>query len=654
MNRLLPLVLLACAPTEGPRVSTPTEPVLDEVDRPATTMVEHVVEAPCDAGDAVWVRRTLPLLWGRQAHGAHEVELWADIAATWGRDVAVRAMAHDPAYLEAWSTWLMDDLGVDRDGYRRAKDCFDDPALDTHDGTLTTWLTTADPDEAYGDNFTMADVLRDALVADDLSVVYRTWLLGRMARPPIPCPNATDVENELDRRRDFGETFFATWLGRDLECLACHNNEYSITDHPDPWLDRSWALPGYLSEAMLGSSFGAPEDEVYSAFRQLVGGPASPSPWGWDAACGQLNRVDPSEPDLAGQDTTWFIDDLGPTGSAWDLQQQLADGVDLLDGQGLLVGPDGAVDGRAAFAYALGATLADDVWSTATGSSLVLSHGLSRNAAQRDQLQRLTDPFVAERFSLQTLLVAVTTDPSYNAGAPGTCASGAYPMPPLWDPFSVESTDPNAWGNGVGDRLRTHRARTLLRTIDHAMGWVPADEWGLDEDTRALWVVLGAYLSEQDRGFQGTSFQALLELESHYRVCQGPVGTTDDQLDQWLGEAIDAQLPVQAVVEALKDRLTGDGVVDPAEQPLLEDLVGHSLDTVVASLDDDALDDLDEGLRALCSVLLQSPRLQLAGDLGGVGVVPELAVGMSEDCDAAVAALQAVGVTASCDAGRVR
>jgi hypothetical protein len=635
------LWLLSCTVAPVPH----SEPVPSTVEHVPQTVVQHLAESPCDAGDEVWVQRTLPLLWGRQAHGAAEVRLWAEVARHYGRDEAVRAMARSDAYLDTWSTWMMDDLGVDRDGYRRARDCFDDTLLDSHDGSLAEWMRTAPADQAHPVRFTMLDLLHDALVADDVSGVYRAWMLGRMSRPPVPCPNASDEDNERDARRDFGETFFATWLGTDLECLACHNHEWSVTDHPDPWLDASWPLDGHVETALLGSPGGADASSTYAVFRSIAGGIASPTPWGWDPACGQLNHPDASEGDPLGQDHTFFVESLGAADSAYSLQQLFADGVATLRTDGFQVAPDGSVDPHAAFAYRLASTLADDVWTTATGASLVLSHGLPRNAAQHDRLQALTDVFASSGFALTELLVAVTTDPLYNAGTPGSCESAPYPLPPVFDPFAVHDDDPERWGNAASDRVRRHRARVLLRSIDDALGWPSPDPFDLDEDTRVLWAALGAYISQQDRGFEGTSFQALLELESAYDVCRPPPGVTDH-----IDALVASGGTLQSAVVALRDRLTRDGTLQPGEDELLADLLQHPLQTEIGEL---PVDEADDALRAYCHVLLLSPRVQLAGDLGGIGEVPERAWGLDEDCAVATDLLAALGHDATCVGGRL-
>ncbi|MEL6715780.1 MAG: hypothetical protein AAFP86_18510, partial [Planctomycetota bacterium] len=91
------------------------------------------------------------------------------------RDAALAAMTETDDYVDGWERWLRDAMGVNREGYKEFGACFAQPAMDDHNGDLTAFLLTASPQQPYGTRFTGADILRDALVADNLSVPYRAW-----------------------------------------------------------------------------------------------------------------------------------------------------------------------------------------------------------------------------------------------------------------------------------------------------------------------------------------------------------------------------------------------------------------------------------------------------------------------------------------------
>ncbi len=55
----------------------------------------------------------------------------------------------------------------------------------------------------------MADVIADAFVADDVSVVYQAHLFARMRRP-VQGANVSAEELEYNRRVRFGEVFNTT------------------------------------------------------------------------------------------------------------------------------------------------------------------------------------------------------------------------------------------------------------------------------------------------------------------------------------------------------------------------------------------------------------------------------------------------------------
>lgn len=658
----------------------------------------------CDAGDAAWVERVMPLLWGRKPHGAHEVALWAGVARDEGRDVVVRAMTAAPAYVDRWQDTLADMLYVARTGDRAYGACFGAPLLPDDTGDLARWLAVTPADGApWPTPFNMADVSRSALHADDLSAPYRVHLFARMARP-VNGANVGPLEMEESRRVAFGDTFGHTYVHRDMVCLGCHNSFFSTTDAQDPADDRHWPVAGLFEQALYGQSFGidaATANQVWRTADLITGEAAVVAPWGIDADCGRFAPPGALTADLLGEQG-YFLTPLGESGSVWQVEAALREGVDALADRGLVLGDDRVPPGPDAFAWLVAQNVVDQVWKEATGERLTIATYFPRNAAQRDRLAALTARFVEARWSLRELLVDVTTDPIYNAGAPETCTANPYGLDPVINPWSRSEDDPARRGNGPGDLVHRHSARVLLRSVHDSMGW-PQPEPFLagDDPIFALQGALGAFLRESQPGFDGTDFQGALAFEASYGACQPPeVGGAGNGCQETLGhagcascdcqscacavdpyccdvqwdaicvdicndtcggcgggladsgaDAVDRILAdararggtVRDVVLHLKDRLLARGQVSPEEDALIATLLGAPLDTPLADLGD-----LEPQLRVLCGAILLSPAYFLSLDNGPLGPVPANPLDADLDCATAATLLAGQGVTLSC------
>ena len=615
-----------------------------------------VVERTCEASEEAWVMRAMPLLWGRKPHGAAEVGLWASVAREHGRDVVVRAMALDPEYQEHWLDWFTDALYTARTGDKEYDSCFESPNLSTHDGQLTQFLRTTGPTGgSFGSSFNMADVIVDALVADDVSTIYQVNLFSRMNKPVVGA-NVSQQELEYNRRVNFGELFYRTYLGRNMVCMGCHNSEFSVTDHPDPKLDRTWQLPGLFEAALLGESAGRDVEEAYAIFRyrdvvnDSIFGGGGRAPWDMSTSCGRFESPGSlPDRDFIDQDDAYFIEAYGPGGSIYDIERDLAEGVDALQGQGLKIATDGSVAGPDAFAYLVASNIADQVWAEATGAYLTVAHHFPRNEAQMTRLKQLADVLAQSGFSLTELLVAVTADPYFNPGLPQSCESLPYGMDPVFDPWTISEEDPHRRRNGVGDAAHRLHARALLRTTHANLMWRPRGSWlgysgGAEEDFQSA---IGVFLRESAPGHNGSDFQGILSWEREYGACDRAPLSGGDAVTQLASRAVSQGATVREVVHAIKDRLTSTGL-DPEEEPLIEALLGVPLDQVVRS--DPAL---LRGLRLYCGAVLMSPGYQLVTDVA-VGEIPSLALGRRDDCQRIASLVTASGTPITCDGTRLR
>lgn len=607
----------------------------------------------CDAGDAAWVARTLPLVWGRKAHGAAEIGYWAQMAATYGRADTVRAMTYDLEYYQNWLDWMTDALYVARTGDKEFGDCFEEPKMNAFDGSLAAMLRDNGPTEAtYARDFDMADVIVDGLVADDLSVVYRAHLFARMQKPTTGA-NVDLEQLEYNRRVNFGELFYRTYLGRSLVCMTCHNSEFSTTDSDTPALDRTWQIPGNFETAILGAPGGRSAEEAYAMFRYdavNASGDSGFAPWGINGDCGTfITQNNITNNDLLDQDVSWFIRDLGPSGSMYDVERDLAAGVDALDGVGLTVGPDGTVGGEEAFAYLLATSVASQVWATATGYDLVVAHWFPRNEGQMIRLRGFADTLVKSRFSLRSLLVAVTTDPYYNQGLPSTCSAIPYGLAPVFDPWVTADEDPYRRGNGASDMVHRLPPRALLRSAHVNLGWSPRINWfktnffgvALNPEEELFQSGVGVFLRESDPGHRGSDFQGLLAFETELGTCAEPAPGGVDYVDRLLSDAATAGGTVGDVAAALKDRLVQLPVAAD-EQVLVEGLLQATFADPASAIDEDRL-------RLWCGTLLMSPQFQLVTDPEAPGPPPSLGSDALADCERTASLMGRVGIDVGCD-----
>lgn len=590
---------------------------------------DDFVVGECDAGDAAFVRTSTLAVLGRRTFGQYEVSEILDSASGAPDDSARRSaildavFANEDEYVDRWTEAIMDHLRVPRMDDQAMNACYGVRSRSDDSGQLAEYARdnlASDPGDGNG-AFTMRDMLASAIRADDLSPIYRGHLFAMLSRP-IPAANVLDpAVAELARRQDFGYLFDATYLNRDLVCLGCHNSEFSVTDDAGDQ-DRHWPLPGLLEKAVYGASTGVNPDNAHAMFRcqdfsfdEFFGcTPSGPTvaPWGWNTDCGQFSPDPP--PDLAGVSVT-FATLQGDTSTVFDLEAALKRGVDVLATDGLVLAGDGTpVDSEAAFAYLLAMSISEMAWEEIVGSPLTIANYFPRNQAQRDELKRITDAFVASHFSLRTLVTAILGSPYVNQKAPvDGCGTGAHVMPAIYDPWTLGEATEELRNNSPADGVAALPPLVLTRAAHSAMEW-PVDEYRMFPQTGADVVFLrgtGVFLKNGEPGFKGLDFQARLVWEARYAPCDAGVPDFVTGLVADAGAAT-----VRDVVVALKDRLVNEASIDetPAasggsgEAEAIEALFGASLDDPTS-----AVADLEGSTRQLCGALLSSPQFLLGG-----------------------------------------
>jgi len=595
--------------------------------------------AKCDAGDEAWVKQTVQALLGRKPTGIEEARVLVDLVRATDRATVARGLTRLPEFADRWADHLLDSMRVAPTGADANPDCYDAAARPADSGDLARWLAAHAPTDALADGSpppTMRDVLLSSLRADDLSPFLRAALFAMMTRPVTFCGNTPPLDMDIARRRGFGEKFMALYANRGLDCLTCHNSDYSVTQTADPATNRFWPIPGSFEKALFGASNGRPEMDVYSAFRfhdvvskrSLVSADEASrpwwpddafptvTPWGADPACGRFFASSNVIADPAGYEV-WFGRKIGTRGSIWDIEASLHRGIDGLRADGSVADTVKlSHDPDRAFAYLAATRVASDTWEALFGSPLVIGHFFPRNQAQRDVLQALTARFVESGWSLRELLVRIVTDPLYNQRLPGDgCGGAAYPAPAIWNPFAFEDLDPAARGNSAGDVLHREPARALIEMAAQAAGWtaLPRDATVVGD--------LGGYLGDDRPGSLAVDYQQiqLWRLMTHQCRLAPPgapalLGGSGDGGADWIDQLVAAAAArpgttLREVVVAEKDRLITEPDVAADEAPLVAAVFGApSLDVTV-----DAVPGWADAARIFCGELLASPRFGLVG-----------------------------------------
>lgn len=245
---------------------------------------------PDDAGHAAFMRQAVPVLHGRKIRGHAEVKLLSDLADETSRETVLRALMEQPEFIDEWSEVLVDDLRIDREGAMAQTSCYGNPRrAGTPTEALAMHILNNTPTAAAGGGaFNMSDVVRSALVADNLFPAFKAHLYPHVNRPPIS-------SNELSQRDGLGAKFAETYINRQMGCLTCHNSEFSASGASSNW-NRTFPIRGLMEKSIFGVSTGEPTRNAYAMFRTDARFGGTLAPWGM-LDCGTTyrtaNPVDP-------------------------------------------------------------------------------------------------------------------------------------------------------------------------------------------------------------------------------------------------------------------------------------------------------------------------------------------------------------------------
>ncbi len=635
-------------------------------------------EPVCDAGDATFARRVVPHLYGRKAYSVREVALLTSVAKQLGREGLVRAMMRSPEFVAYWQHVLKDLLYSNRAGARSNTDCGVAPALPTPSADLATHIREHAPDgPEFPSPWNLRDLVTSTLLLDDLSPLFRAHLFLQAGSQ---VSDADDPNDEYAYREIYRTIFERRYLGRRMECLACHNSEWSVTASADPALDRTWEVPGGLFErGIYGESAGRAKADVQAFFRlkgvlsmeatpEGVGPPfwdlgPGVKPWGLAPECGSFiarGEITSDPLEMRG----YFVRDYGETASIWDLEALMRTGFARLRTHGLAPDPNQSQPpGEAAFAWLIAMNLAEKVWEEVLGQRLTIANGFPRNQWQRDVLQDLTQTFVKGGFSLRDVITRVLLHPYFNQGAPATCPDrgSPYGLSALFNPWVKDDDIEERRRNGLGDRVHRHAPRVLIRSAIAALEWTHEQEYFVSEVQEGYRLAgeaafqrdVGVFLKDSEPGFRGSGFQESLAWEDGYGSCTDlfapPTADGHDAPADFVdhvAEAASAGHTLEDGLLALADRIVGNpDLSDPAERALMEALVGVPLSTRLLDLAERG----EPQLRRGCAAYLASPDFVLEG----LETAPKLDVALAlippgtsslELCTSLIAPLFASGV----------
>lgn len=633
-------ILIGCAgavePTTsgGVTVTTSTEAGLDG----ATV---------CVASDEAFVRRAVTHLLGRRVLGTGELRVLLDLYREVGADRWLDALMDTPEFIDTWEQSLRDVLIIPRIG---PVGCRGTQLLPKDGPELAQFLLDNGPEATFSPNgvatpFATRDVIRSTLVLDDMTPLLRVEPFMRAGTTFF---EVEDVNDEIDNRRINASVFERAYLNRRLDCMQCHNSEFSVTGSDDPALDRTWEIPGHFERAIFEAPQGravADFDALFringvKIFKFVADAPNKAfwqngegvSPWGLSEACGQFAKPGKIETDPAGSNG-FFVEGFGKTASLYDLEAIMRQGFDSLRESGLQRGQDLAVEGKLATAWLISAAFSERVYEHITGRRLTVAHAFPRNKAQRDLNEHLARVFSENGFSLRALVKAIIRHPLVNLGAPADCGDSVYTLPAVFDPFTPAEEEPALRPNSAGDAVVRVPPILLLRSVHLALGWpLPSHEFEFDPVAQfegftvspsfILMRDIGAFVTDAELGFRGASLQEALAWEHALGTCTPPNVAQDSTAADFISSLVAEAPTLKDAAIALKDRLLADPVVDGEELALMEPLLGASLQSPPRSH--------EAGLRRLCVALLRAADLHLEGAAGpdrAAGTLPWAPIG---------------------------
>ena len=652
-----------------------------------------------DNGNTSWVQQAVPELLGRRARGWEESHVLAQAVDFMGREKVSQAIMTKPEFVNHWTDLVMDHLQVQRkgdSGNRNADyECWQTPKLASHDWKLARWVEAHNPDKSLSYAainpgslptasprttsilpWNMNDLIRSALLLDDLSPVYLANLIPFQMNPGY------NSESRRMGRERLGNKFDEIYLGRNQGCMSCHseaksssNTKNTVDDVSMEWI-RTHPQNFLVDEKIFnfsGDEFGFGSEDTINAshapFNPHFRGGEFTDPWSINLSCVRGRKFQNSvtgltlglpnsvgnphaaegEPDPETPDNDPITASLatinGMHKSILDVEQSLRAGMRSLSGTSLeshfLESGNDALNPDEAMAYLVALNITNNVWQQIMGERLTIAHGYSRNVEQRDMHRFLTeDKLLPGRWSLRDVLTSILASSWFNRAAPYASNTAVfdspYQLPMVLDPWlalapwSTTTPAPENEANSQGRVVHRYAPRTLVRSAASALDH-PVRFDHLPTQTSPDYQFaknMGQYLNDYLPGMRSSDLVSVMTWSNEYGSCQKPSGQAEDWIDRLSAQAMawDADNPSQPplqlrdVVLTLKDRLIGEPNLD-ADVPdgMPGDFESQSIQGVFGgySLSTPVSyigeGGLEDGARAYCGALVTSPQFMLAG-----------------------------------------
>ena len=422
-----------------------------------------------DAGDPGFVQQATETILGRRPKGTPELRVLHEIAQIEGRGAVLELLLTQEEHSKHWTQLIVDQFRVARDGKREQNEaCWTESGhSDMELKAIAEHVRTQTPDQDYGTAFTMADLVRGAVLNDTMDSLPHALLF-----PMAASRNTNSGRSEALLAYDASVLFLDSWTNRNFMCLECHSASDAVVDSRmrNDWWDRHYPYQYDIESTVFNrhdgtnpvvGAFGGPEMEAatYAVFRPDAHATSGGlSPWGMDAACMQNSAM--------GWDGLNSLT-AGATSSSDDWEAWIG-GIDGDNAAGLVefaVALQGGMNGLPSAPAATTLTHAGDA---ATGATIISNEGCTgcHSATTADDVTGSTGPDFDELIPYRSDARIAYTLVNGNGEMPDICAANTYAdeWQCAWD---VVAELRNTWPY-AGDAL------TVIDNGDQGLAWLIA------------------------------------------------------------------------------------------------------------------------------------------------------------------------------------
>lgn len=539
-----------------------------------------------DNGNYGFVREVVPLLLGRKPKGALEVKLLGDLVTLTDRATVLRMLMETPEFETHWADQLLDILRLQREGAKRqTASCFDQPMLASVNANLAISVGNNNARTyQYSQTFNMKDLALSSIKADRVDALQRAYLYS------LAVNGGRSGANRAEYKGALGAELKTIYLNRSLGCMACHNQEFSVSDVQTGW-DRHHPVEIASDKGIFGSSWGTSNRNIDNFFRldQVFNSDQNDDisdryfPWGIDESCvhdqysTRRKGLLPVTENI--NEAVEFAGVSGNDKGIADLDNQLREGIQKIRTQGLvLVNASGNgypefQNSETALAYTLAKATVGSIWKTLMGRGLTIENYFPRNQSQRDALWSLTNEAFLPNWSLKAVIEKILLSKYSSRRTPEQSLSNdAYELPTIIDPWVARDPRGNNappittlnTRNGQGEILRAHAPKSYMRQAAIALGQSSPRVFGGDRYPLRVQRELGQFTSTFTPGYTGFNMLTMLAWEDTNGQCnESPwMDELESRVDQYNANNSILPLTLIDVSHVIKDWLLQDSDIN--------------------------------------------------------------------------------------------